>query len=97
MGDMADFALEAACDEDEHFMKYQDAPMETQYEEGLIDEYGALIGNPYNTPVRVTQFTKASGPGECPRCGSDTIHKHGRFGSFYGCTEFPKCRGSRKV
>lgn len=28
----------------------------------------------------------------CPKCGSPLIIKLGRFGKFYACTDFPKCR-----
>ena len=38
---------------------------------------------------------KAYGPGKCPKCGSDTIEKNGKFGRFFGCTRWPKCNGSR--
>ena len=47
MGDAADQALERAEQEMEHFERYKDAPMAVQYEEGLIDENGNTIGNPF--------------------------------------------------
>ena len=28
----------------------------------------------------------------CPKCGSELNLKFGRFGPFYGCSDFPKCR-----
>ena len=28
----------------------------------------------------------------CPECGSKVIVKNGKYGEFYGCTNFPKCR-----
>ena len=28
----------------------------------------------------------------CPECGSDMSLKRGRFGPFYSCSNFPKCR-----
>lgn len=34
-------------------------------------------------------------PGEtlsCPECGSEMLLKRGRFGPFYSCTGFPRCR-----
>lgn len=30
----------------------------------------------------------------CPRCGGDTVLRNGRLGKFYGCREYPRCRGS---
>lgn len=38
---------------------------------------------------------KEKGPGLCPKCYSETKLKHGSFGYFFGCVEFPKCNGSR--
>ncbi len=29
--------------------------------------------------------------GLCPRCGGKLLLRHGRFGDFYGCSEYPKC------
>ena len=28
----------------------------------------------------------------CPKCGGDLIKRKGRYGEFYGCKNFPKCR-----
>ena len=28
----------------------------------------------------------------CPVCGSDTVKRTGRFGSFWGCSRYPDCR-----
>lgn len=30
--------------------------------------------------------------GICPRCGGSLIHKEGKYGSFWGCSNYPKCR-----
>ena len=29
----------------------------------------------------------------CPECGSPMVLRHGRYGDFYGCSRFPKCKG----
>ncbi|MHB8453648.1 MAG: topoisomerase DNA-binding C4 zinc finger domain-containing protein [Acidiferrobacterales bacterium] len=31
----------------------------------------------------------------CPHCGKPLCRRRGPKGSFWGCTEFPTCRGSR--
>jgi very-short-patch-repair endonuclease/ribosomal protein S27AE len=31
----------------------------------------------------------------CPNCGSGMILRNGRRGKFYGCSKFPRCRGTR--
>ena len=34
------------------------------------------------------------GPLQCPQCGGELALRSGRFGPFYSCTNFPKCRCS---
>ena len=29
----------------------------------------------------------------CPECGKGTIRREGRFGPFYGCQDYPQCKG----
>ena len=33
----------------------------------------------------------------CPRCGGELIKRNGRFGAFYGCSNYPRCRYTRNV
>ncbi len=33
----------------------------------------------------------------CPDCGSPLISKQGKFGRFYGCTDFPRCRYTKRL
>lgn len=30
--------------------------------------------------------------GHCPNCGGNLLRRSGRYGSFYGCSNFPKCK-----
>lgn len=30
--------------------------------------------------------------GICPKCGGKLIHRKGKFGSFWGCSNYPKCK-----
>jgi superfamily I DNA and/or RNA helicase/very-short-patch-repair endonuclease len=32
----------------------------------------------------------------CPQCGSKMVSRTGRLGKFYGCSTFPRCRGTRR-
>jgi len=34
--------------------------------------------------------------GTCPICGGKLIQKNGKYGSFYGCSNYPKCKYTRK-
>jgi DNA topoisomerase-1 len=33
----------------------------------------------------------------CPICGSPMVRRAGRFGEFFGCVQYPKCKGIRNV
>ncbi len=30
--------------------------------------------------------------GFCPKCGGHLVERHGKYGFFYGCSNYPKCR-----
>lgn len=34
--------------------------------------------------------------GFCPFCGGKLIHRTGKYGDFYGCSNYPECRYTRK-
>lgn len=34
---------------------------------------------------------------QCPECGSDLVYRNGRFGKFISCSNFPKCRYTRRL
>ena len=40
---------------------------------------------------------QATASGGCPKCGSRMVRRTGRYGSFYGCSTYPRCRGTRKI
>ena len=33
----------------------------------------------------------------CPRCGSKLVLRHGKYGSFFGCSKFPKCKFKKNI
>ncbi len=35
-------------------------------------------------------------PFKCEKCGSDMVLRSGRFGSFYACVKYPKCRFTKQ-
>lgn len=51
MGEMADFELDIAFEQQEHYEKHKNAQIDKQYEEGLVDENGVTIGNPGSFPA----------------------------------------------
>ena len=34
--------------------------------------------------------------GICPRCGGSLVRKECKYGAFYGCSNYPKCRFTKK-
>ncbi|MFB0524545.1 MAG: type I DNA topoisomerase, partial [Phycisphaerae bacterium] len=34
---------------------------------------------------------------KCPKCGKPMVEKHGRFGPFLGCTDYPNCKTTLKL
>jgi DNA topoisomerase I len=34
---------------------------------------------------------------ECDKCGADMQLKTGRFGKYFGCTQYPECKNTRKL
>lgn len=34
---------------------------------------------------------------ECPICGGELILRNGKYGPFYGCSNFPECRHTEKI
>ena len=99
MGDMADMANDDRMSEWELATDNEFAPLDIQYELGLCDEYGMQF-NPGTVVVdnlTYNRYTKPSGKGKCPLCASDTHLIEGKFGTFYGCNNFPKCKGNRNL
>lgn len=33
----------------------------------------------------------------CPKCGGNLTMRQGKFGAFYGCQSFPKCRFTKQI
>ena len=33
----------------------------------------------------------------CPECGGKLVKRHGRFGEFYGCSNYPKCKYTKQI
>ncbi len=56
----------------------------------------------HNTASAVTYDTETPTPRECPACrgrrgGGYLVSRHGRYGRFLGCTNYPECRYSQNA
>lgn len=45
-----------------------------------------------NVQAKKTQSNNAIRNGQCPRCEANLVLKKGKFGSFYGCSNYPQCK-----
>ena len=111
MGEFADMALERAEMEVEIYDRYRYSNPATQYEHGLIDEYGNyyMQGEMKLTPpvsgggatsIRSrmeAHFSKVNSVPVCPSCSVRMEKRSGKFGEFWGCTEFPRCKESKSI
>ena len=43
------------------------------------------IENIKKTQVEIKQ-------GICPRCGGKLVERNGQYGTFYGCSNYPRCK-----
>lgn len=46
-----------------------------------------------NNKIRQFNLSKS---GTCPICGGKLIQRNGKYGSFYGCSNYPKCKYTKK-
>lgn len=35
--------------------------------------------------------------GKCPRCGGNLVLRNGKYGQFYGCSNYPKCKFTHDI
>lgn len=98
MGEMADFALEHSMDDLEEYWAWEEGGRDPQegYDKGILDELGyENVDTRFPNLSAIKSKIKHSGEGPCPKCKAETILREGKFGKFYGCTNFPSCKGSR--
>lgn len=60
----------------------------------IVDEDASKI---HNAEVRQAKYKRNArvASGICPLCGGRLVLRHGRYGSFYGCSNYPKCKFTR--
>ena len=47
--------------------------------------------------AHVEEARKVASGEVCPRCGSKLVQRNGKYGSFMGCSAYPKCRYTRDL
>ena len=46
---------------------------------------------------RLAEKENAMQQGKCPRCGGQLKLRNGKYGAFYGCSNFPRCRYTQNL
>ena len=54
---------------------------------GLVDE----ITHVHNVNAAKSNYQRIIDSGRCPRCGGLLVLRNGKYGSFYGCSNYPNC------
>lgn len=60
----------------------------------LIAAHSNLTNRQHVKSIKQTQ--KELNQGICPRCGSKLIERSGKYGLFFGCSNYPKCKFIKK-
>lgn len=64
---------------------------------GKLDELKFLNDFLKDMEKAIKKANVISGEVICPKCGAPMKIRKGQYGSFYGCTNYPKCDGVRKI
>lgn len=46
---------------------------------------------------KIKDNQSVNGEEYCPKCGGKLIKRRGKYGDFVGCSNYPKCKYTRKV
>ncbi len=49
-----------------------------------------------NVRSNLYRAKEAVSQGKCPRCGGNLVLRSGKYGKFYGCSNYPKCKYTNK-
>ena len=55
-----------------------------------------IVKNKAKTKINEKIASIKTDGGICPKCGGKLIMREGKYGSFIGCSNFPKCRYTQK-
>lgn len=88
--------------EDEGFMRHfrgmhGEDPDMSDYMDYLESETDSYVEEDNTDSQHAFGKTDISSNPDCPRCGNKMVQRKGHYGSFWGCTTFPQCRGTRKI
>lgn len=75
--------------------------LEDIYSEEKVDELCSLLKDQANVSQTVKEehidnIKKRMDGDNCPYCGSELKLRSGKYGNFYGCSNYPKCKFTKK-
>lgn len=62
-----------------------------------INEEQNIIVNVNITEGKNIESVSVTNDNKCPKCGAELVLKNGRYGDFYGCSNYPKCKYTKKL
>lgn len=85
-------------------LKYLLSEMEEELNENQVEEICNIINEYKLHPAKtdkehvkeVKQMQRDIANNICPRCGGELVLRHGANGDFYGCSNYPKCKFTKK-
>ena len=65
-------------------------------ERNNIRDFVSDLQHVKNLQTAVRKVDISINSGICPRCGGYLVKRNGKYGTFYGCSNYPKCRFTTK-
>ncbi len=62
----------------------------------FYDKFKSLLDNAYENMERIKPEDEPTDK-TCPICGANLVIRHGRFGKFYACSNYPKCKFTKPL
>ena len=63
-------------------------------ESNITDKESRKQHNKYASNIKTTK--EINDKNKCPKCGGDLVERNGKYGKFIGCSNYPKCKYTRK-
>lgn len=75
-----------------HIKLFSSETLAEAYKRWKDDSYGGIAQVEVDSKEEIKMAIEET---LCPECNSKMISRKGQFGIFWGCSNFPKCKGTR--
>lgn len=62
-----------------------------------IDSEGNRKEHVQNIREEKAKKQESVAAGVCPKCGGSLVERSGKYGKFYGCSNYPNCKFTQKI